>query len=95
MFSRDLITSAGLYGGIFPIGIIDLQLHEFHFGVSSQNRFQFLRRGMERKTDMLDESFALLFPYPRPKVKIVEIMRTAFPEVVEQIKIEISRSRSF
>ena len=60
--------------------------------MSLKNLFQFLRRGMKRKSDVLYQTFLLFLLNPAPQIKIVKIMRPALPQIMQQIKIKIARS---
>ena len=95
VFPRRFVTGPGLNGRIFPVAVIDLELYELHFRVRLQNGFQFLRRGMERETDMTDLAFLLLFLHEGPHIEVVEKFRAALAEIVQQIEIEIARARLF
>ena len=93
--ARYFIASARLHGGVFPVGVVYLELDEFHLGVRGEDCFQLLGRRVERESNVLDESLSLLFLYEAPHVEVVEEFRAVLAEVVEQVEVEISCASAF
>ena len=78
MGAGDFVAASGLDGVVVPVCVIDLQLHEFHFRMGVQKLLQFVRRGMEREADMLENAFRFLGLNPVPKAEIIEEMGAVF-----------------
>ena len=63
--------------------------------MSFKDLFQLLRRRMKRKTDMPDQPLFFLFLNKAPEIKIIKEMRPLFPQIMQQIKIEITSTGLF
>ena len=93
MLSRDLPAAPGLYAGVVPVGVVDLQLDKLHFLVGGQKLIQQLRGAVEGETEVPDLPGGLLLSNEVPQaVFLVSLVVVADAgEGMEQVVVEIAR----
>ena len=90
-----LVTQASLYIRIFPVQIIDLELHKLHFRMFRQHLFQQIRPIVKRKTNMLHLSFHLFLPYKSECVQFLCLCIADCIYIVQNIVIDSIQPQSF
>ena len=93
--SSYLIAAARIDYGVFPVGIVDLKLHELYVGVVGQQLFEMFRRGMKGEAIVADESLLLQLFHVVPDAEAVELVLVPLVNAVEQVEIDIARPRTF
>ena len=90
VFLADLIVQAGIDARVLPVGIVDLQLDEFHIRMLLQQFLKELGIGMEGEAVMTDQALCLELLYEIPEMVIIVFLDVAALQRVQQIVIEIT-----
>ena len=91
----DFPVPSGGYAGIFPVGIIDLQLDKLHVRMLRKQVIQEGRVRMEGETPVSDQAFFLLLPDKIPQAVGFILFHIGTLEGVEQVKVKIARAGAF
>ena len=88
----NFIAFPGLHRSILPVHVVDLELYKINVAVRGQHLLEAFCFVVERKPEVADLSFLLLFLHKVPEVIILIEMRSVLAEVVKQIIVEVACS---
>ena len=95
VFPADLVAFSALYGGIFIIHIVKLDLYHLDLGILLQNLLQHFRSVVEGDSEMTDLAFLLQFQCGLIGTALFEMCKNILGLGVHQIKVKIFHPAGF
>ena len=91
---RHLVVRARRDAVVFPIGIVDLQLHEIDVGMGFQHLFEQRRSRMEREPEIAHLALALQVADVIPQPHVLVVLVSAVRQVVQQVVVDIAHAEA-
>ena len=94
MLGGDFHARTALVDRVFPVQVVDLQLHELGLRMRGDDLVEFLGGAVVREADVADESFFLHLRHEVPHAQLVENCRAGAAGHVQQVEVEVACARA-